>query len=325
MALATHRTFFESNRIDMNGRNPQLTARIESALDNTPSPELVFASLGALARASWDRYCGDAEARRMCRMVATSEMTALHLERCDMEMPAWAGDVGGIAHLAVVLDAAAGRARDQEEYDALAVDRNVLVDGLLVPIRNYTIRNRAARERNRAEQALGLAGDETSRPKRRSVPQYDFTLMARRYCKNELKANEARALFHAFFFSTARGILRAVESSSAFSEDAAAAGFKRYSAHAVEALKQTRDCSAEVLCEDWLNEQKRIQEEGCEDEEYEDLWELLANSPEELPRRLFLPLFFEPLALVGRYGGDTASGRVKASPNPTLSARLAAA
>lgn len=233
----------------MSRRNTVLASRINAALDNAILPELISASLRVIARTPWKRYCGDAKARRMCRMVATSEMTARHLEQCGMEMSEWTGDVGDIAHLAVILDAAVRRVRSREVCDALIADRDVLVDGLLVPIRNYTMRNRAARARNQADQEPGQADEEASRPKRRRVPWHDFAFMARRYCRNELNANEARALFYVFCFSTAQDILDAVRVSPELSEGSAAMDFKRYAARAAKALKETRNCSAEIMCE----------------------------------------------------------------------------
>lgn len=307
----------------MNMQNTVLASRIEAAFHVTIPRELIYPSLCIIARTPWKRYCGDAKARRMCRMVATSEMTALHLEQCGMEMPEWTGDVGGVAYLAVILDAATRRVRSREVRDTLIADRNVLVDGLLVPIRNYTMRNRAARARNQADQEPGQADEEASRSKRRRIPRHDFAFMARRYCRNELNANEARALFYVFCFSTAQDILDAVGSSPALSEGSVTLDFKRYSARAAQALKETRNCSAEIMCENCADERERMQKEGIES--YRDVWDMMPEDPEPRLQRLALQLFFEPVALASRYGGVAADGQVQASPNPTLSARLAAA
>ena len=307
----------------MNTRNTVLASRINAALDNAIPPELISASLRVIARTPWKRYCGDAEARSMCGMVATSEMTALHLEQCGMELPEWTGDVGGIAHLAVILDAATRRARSCEVRDTLIADRDVLVDGLLVPIRNYTMRNRAARARNQGEQESGQAPEEASRPKHRRIPRHDFAFMARRYCRNELNVNEARALFYVFCFSTAQDLLDAVGSSSELSEGSAAMDFKRYSARAAKALKEMHNCSAEIMCENCADERERMQEEGVES--CEDIWDLMPEDPEPRLLHQILPLFFEPVALASRYRSGAAHSQVQADPHPTLSARLAAA
>ena len=307
----------------MNMRNTVLASRIDAALDNAIPPELISAGLRIIARTPWERYCGDAEARRMCRMVATSGMTALHLEQCGVEMPEWAGDVGGIAHLAVTLDGAARRARNKEDYDALIADRDVLVDGLLVPIRNYTMRNRAASARKQTEQEFGQAAEEADRPKRRRAFKYDFVFLARRNCGNELNAIEARALFYVFCFSTAQDILDAVGLSSELSDGPASLDFRRYSARAAEVLKEARNCSAEIMCENCADERERMQGEDIES--YGDIWDLMPEDPEPRLLRQILPLFFEPVALASRYGSGVARSQVRDDPHPTLSARLAAA
>ena len=259
----------------------------------------------------------------MCRMVATSEMTTLHLEQYGAEMPEWTGDVGGIAQLAVTLDDAARRARKREVRDALIADRDVLVDGLVVPIRNYTMRNRAARARKQAEQEFGEAAEEASRPKRRRAFKHDFVSLARRNCRNELNANEARALFYVFCFSTAQDVLDAVGLSPELSGGSAALDFRRYSARVAEMLKEMRNCSAEIMCENCVDERERMQERDIES--YGDIWDMMPEDPEPRLLRQILPLFFEPVALASRYGSEAAHSQVQASPNPTLSARLAAA
>lgn len=307
----------------MNMRNTVLASRIGAALDNTVPPELIAASLRIIARTPWKRYCGDVEARRMCRMVATSGMTALHLEQCGVEMPEWTGDVGGIAHLAVTLDGAVRCARNREEHNALITDRDVLVDGLLVPIRNYTIRNRVACAREQAEQEFGQAAEEARRPKRRRAFTYDFVTLAKRNCRNELNAREARALFYVFCFSTAQDVLDAVGSSPALSEGSAALDFRRYSARAAKVLKEERNCSAEIMCENCADEWERMLEEGVESDG--DTGSLMPKVPDPRLLRLALQLFFEPIALASCCGSGAAHSQVQANPHPTLSARLAAA
>ena len=45
----------------MNTRTTVLAGRIDAALDSMVPPELIAASLSVLARAPWERYCGDAK------------------------------------------------------------------------------------------------------------------------------------------------------------------------------------------------------------------------------------------------------------------------
>lgn len=307
----------------MNTQTTVLAGRIDAALDSTVPPELIAASLSVLARAPWERYCGDAKARRMCRRIATSKMTGLYLEGYGAELPEWTGDVGGIARLAIILDAAARSAQDHNSLVALTSSREVLVDGLLDPIRRYMVCNSKAREQNEADQATGEMSEETPRSKRRRAPRYDFAHMARKCCGNDLNAAEARALFYVFCFSTAGDILEAVRSSSELSKGPAAPDFKQYSARATGALGELRSCSAEVMCEHFAKKRACI-DEACEDEDYP-WWDEDSESPEERLQRLALPLFFEPLALARCHGAGAACARAQARRNPTLSARLAAA
>lgn len=307
----------------MNTRATVLAGRIDAALDSMVPPELIAASLSVLARAPWERYCGDAKARRMCHRIATSGMTGLYLESYGAELPEWTGDVGGIARLAMILDAAARNAQDHNALVALTASREALVDGLLDPIRKYTMWNSKAREQKETGQASDDTGGETSRSQRRRSPRYDFAHMARKYCGNDLNAAEARALFYAFCFSTAGDILEAVRSSPELSKGPAAPDFKQYSARATGALGESRDCSAEVMCEHFAKKRACI-DEACEDEDYP-WWDEDPESPEERLQRLALPLFFEPLALARCYGTGAACARTQARRNPTLSARLAAA
>lgn len=299
----------------MNARNPVLAGRINAALDNKIPPGLLSANLRIVARTPWERYCGDAKARCTCRTVATSEMTGLDLESCGLELPKWSGDVGGIAHLTVILDAAARHARNQKKRDVLIANRDVLLEGLLDPIRRYTVRNRKAREKKIADQDPDQAAQGTNHRRRKRAVQHDYAYMARSYCKNELNTTEARAFFYVYCFTTALDILSAVESSPELSGGSAAVDFKQYSTRANEVLKETRSCSAEVLYEDCV----------IDGDDLEDLLDLESESSEERLRRLALPLYFEPVALAWRYGDEAVRPRAQASLSPTLSARLAAA
>ena len=307
----------------MNTRITVLAGRIAAALDSTIPPDLLAASLSVIARTPWERYCGDAKARRMCRRIATSGMTGLYLERCGAELPEWTGDVGGIARIAMILDDAVRRAQDHNTLVALTASREALVDGLLNPIRSYMAWSSKAREQNEADQVPDEAGEEAPRPKRRRAPRFDFARMARTRCGNSLNAAEARALFYLFCFSTANDILQAVGSTPELSEGPAAPDFTQYSARATDALGESRDCSAEVMCEDCAKRQAHI-EDACEDDDFS-WWDEDLEEPEERLQRLALPLFFEPLALARRYGSDAAHARAQADYNPTLSARLATA
>ena len=307
----------------MNTRTTVLAGRIDAALDSMIPPDLLAASLSVIARTPWERYCGDAKARRMCHRIATSGLTGLYLERCGAELTEWTGDVGGIARIAMVLDDAVRRAQDHNTLIALTASREALVDGLLNPIRSYMTWSSKAREQNEADQAPDEAGEEAPRPKRRRAPRFDFARMARTRCGSDLNAAEARALSYLFCFSTANDILQAVGSTPELSEGPAAPDFALYSARATDALGESRDCSAEVVCEDCAKRRAHI-EDACEDDDFS-WWDEDLEEPEERLQRLALPLFFEPLALARRYGSDVTHARAQAGYNPTLSARLAAA
>lgn len=313
----------------MNKRNPELAARIEDVMNGAPSTKLVLASLSAVARTPWERYCGDGKARRMCSSIATSEMTALHLDRCGFMMPEWHGDVGGVARLALLLDAGAGVADGMQARSILRNSRDALLDALLAPVLNSV------------ERVVALGWNPTqkpARPQRRRANRPDFSRMAEDDFKNRLNAIEVRAFYSIFCRATGKEILDAVMSSSGIDRGVGAEDLRRYAAHVAAEPERGLHRSFKVMCCEYLREVGHASDACDEDpeddfiEEPEDWrdthdvpWSRETELKECLMRRS-LSLFFEPVALA--YGVSTQEGHPEsptARPNPTLAARLASA
>lgn len=314
----------------MNGQNTELAGRIEGALGDTPSPELILASLAVVARSPWERYCSDEEARHMARSIATSKMTELQLSRCGLEMPKWHGDVGGIARLASLLDAGAGGASDAQACRALESSRDALLDALLAPLLTASTRLRAPSREFRVQPA---------RPQRKRAPLIDCAYMTEQCFKNKLSSSDARALYYIFCRATGKKILDAVASSSGFDRGVSADDLERYVMRASAESDQTLNQAIKALCQDYIGRVRLASaasnENGTvvfmeEPEDWRDTHDASWSQEGELKdclMRQSLILFFEPVALAGCGARAQAEGSEHPGlhQNPTLAARLASA